>query len=71
MKMKLSESRILEILVEAVTIEKEFVCEALKCDLVGMNSGLMAQYIEFVADRLLVRELILLVLLLFLKYTTA
>ena len=34
--------------------EKEFVCEALPVDLIGMNSRMMADYIEFVADRLLV-----------------
>ena len=40
---------------EAVTIEKEFITEALPCSLIGMNSRLMCQYIEFVADRLLVQ----------------
>ena len=39
---------------EAVEIETEFVCEALPCALIGMNSTLMNQYIKFVADRLLV-----------------
>ncbi|XP_034229377.1 ribonucleoside-diphosphate reductase small chain A isoform X2 [Prunus dulcis] len=39
---------------EAVEIEIEFVCEALPCALIGMNSDLMSQYIKFVADRLLV-----------------
>ena len=39
---------------EAVNIEKEFICEALPCSLLGMNKELMSQYIEFVADRLLV-----------------
>lgn len=38
---------------EAVEIEREFVCDALPCALVGMNGALMSQYIEFVADRLL------------------
>jgi ribonucleotide reductase beta subunit family protein with ferritin-like domain len=38
---------------EAVDIEKEFVAEALPVELIGMNSKLMIQYIEFVADRLL------------------
>ena len=38
---------------EAVAIEKEFITEALPCSLIGMNSKLMCQYIEFVADRLL------------------
>ncbi|MCO5582668.1 hypothetical protein L7F22_036567 [Adiantum nelumboides] len=51
---KLSQTRVREILCDAVEIEKEFVCEALSCDLVGMNSNLMRQYIEFVADRLMV-----------------
>jgi ribonucleotide reductase beta subunit family protein with ferritin-like domain len=37
---------------EAVEIEKEFICESIPCRLIGMNSGLMTQYIEFVADRL-------------------
>ena len=40
---------------DAVEIEKEFICEALPCKLIGMNSKLMSQYIEFVADRLLVQ----------------
>lgn len=51
---KLSEDRIREIIGDAVTIEKEFICEALPVSLIGMNAELMAQYIEFVADRLLV-----------------
>ena len=41
-----------EIIKEAVEIEKEFICEALPCRLIGMNSKLMSQYIEFIADRL-------------------
>ena len=41
-----------DIIKEAVEIEKEFICEALPCKLIGMNSKLMSQYIEFVADRL-------------------
>ena len=52
---KLNKTKIKEIVREAVTIEKEFICEALPCKLIGMNSKLMAQYIEFVADRLLVQ----------------
>ena len=43
-----------EIVREAVTIEKEFICESLPVGLIGMNAGLMAEYIEFVSDRLLV-----------------
>lgn len=38
---------------EAVAIEKEFICDALPCSLLGMNSTHMSSYIEFVADRLL------------------
>lgn len=48
-----SEERVRGIMREAVDIEREFVCDALPCALVGMNRDLMAQYIEFVADRLL------------------
>jgi ribonucleoside-diphosphate reductase beta chain len=51
---KLPEGRVLEIILEAVAIEQEFVTDSLPVDLIGMNSRLMAQYIEFVADRLLV-----------------
>ena len=51
---KLSAQRIYEIIGNAVEIEKEFVTSALPVDLIGMNSKLMCQYIEFVADRLLV-----------------
>ncbi|KAG0191591.1 Ribonucleotide-diphosphate reductase (RNR), small subunit [Apophysomyces sp. BC1034] len=43
-----------DIIIEAVTIEKEFLTDALPVNLIGMNSNLMCQYIEFVADRLLV-----------------
>src|SRR6056300_929416 len=49
---KISKSKILEIIKEAVEIEKEFISEALPCRLIGMNGDLMCQYIEFVADRL-------------------
>ncbi|XP_073847749.1 ribonucleoside-diphosphate reductase subunit M2 [Musca autumnalis] len=51
---KPSKERIIEIIREAVTIEQEFLTEALPCNLIGMNCELMSQYIEFVADRLLV-----------------
>ncbi|KAK3251728.1 Ribonucleoside-diphosphate reductase small chain A [Cymbomonas tetramitiformis] len=51
---KLENGTVVEIIREAVEIEKEFVCDSLPCDLVGMNKGLMKTYIEFVADRLLV-----------------
>jgi ribonucleoside-diphosphate reductase beta chain len=53
---KLPKERVLAIVTEAVEIEKEFVIDALPVNLIGMNSKLMTQYIEFVADRLL-REL--------------
>ena len=52
---KLSKSKVIEIVKDAVEIEKEFICEALPCRLIGMNSDLMCQYIEFVADRLIVQ----------------
>ncbi|PKU78626.1 ribonucleoside-diphosphate reductase small chain [Dendrobium catenatum] len=50
---KISEERVREIVADAVDIEREFVCDALPCALVGMNADLMSRYIEFVADRLL------------------
>jgi len=49
---KMPKARIHEIIKEAVVIETEFICEALPCRLIGMNSTLMTQYIQFVADRL-------------------
>lgn len=49
---KIGKARIYEIIKEAVDIETEFICEALPCKLIGMNSDLMSQYIKFVADRL-------------------
>jgi ribonucleoside-diphosphate reductase subunit M2 len=52
---KVSKSKVIEIVKDAVEIEKEFICEALPCRLIGMNSDLMCQYIEFVADRLIVQ----------------
>jgi ribonucleoside-diphosphate reductase subunit M2 len=55
LKDKLSEETVREILTEAVEIEKEFICDALPCSLIGMNSKMMSQYIEFVADRLAVQ----------------
>jgi len=51
---KLPEERVHEIIRDAVSIEQEFVTDALPVDLIGMNAKLMSQYIEFVADRLLV-----------------
>jgi len=52
---KMKKSKIVEIVKEAVDIEKEFICDALPCKLIGMNQKLMKQYIEFVADRLIVQ----------------
>lgn len=49
---KPKKAKIFELIKEAVEIEKEFILEALPCKLIGMNSKLMSQYIEFVADRL-------------------
>ena len=51
---KLEPQRLTDIIIEAVDIEKEFLCEALPVGLIGMNKDLMSQYIDFVADRLLV-----------------
>lgn len=52
---KVNKTRVKEIIKEAVDIETEFICEALPCKLIGMNSTLMSQYIQFVADRLSVQ----------------
>ena len=52
---KIDKARIHEIIKEAVEIESEFICEALPCRLIGMNSLMMTQYIQFVADRLCVQ----------------
>jgi len=51
LKNKLPQEDVIAIIREAVEIEKEFITEALPVNLIGMNSGLMSQYIEFVADR--------------------
>jgi ribonucleotide reductase beta subunit family protein with ferritin-like domain len=51
---KPTQDRIYEIIKDAVKIEQEFLTDALSVDLIGMNSRLMSQYIEYVADRLLV-----------------
>jgi len=49
---KINKNRLYEIIKEAVDIEIEFICDALPCRLIGMNSELMTQYIKYVADRL-------------------
>lgn len=51
---KMTKEQVKEIILDAVAIEKEFILDALPVKLIGMNSDLMSQYIEFVADRLLV-----------------
>lgn len=51
---KVPKERIKQIITEALDIEREFITEALPVSLIGMNSKLMTQYLEFVADRLLV-----------------
>ncbi len=52
---KVKKQKVLEIIKEAVAIEQEFICDALPCRLIGMNAKMMSQYIEFVADRLLIQ----------------
>ena len=51
---KVPKERIRSIIVDALNIEREFITESLPVSLIGMNAGLMTQYLEFVADRLLV-----------------
>lgn len=51
---QLPKEKVSQIITDAVTIEKEFVTESLPVRLIGMNADMMCQYIEFVADRLLV-----------------
>lgn len=50
---KLPQEQVFVIVDEALKIEKEFICEAIPVNLIGMNSDLMSEYLEFVADRLL------------------
>ena len=50
----LGQETVQDIVRDAVGVEKEFICESLPCSLIGMNAPLMGQYIECVADRLLV-----------------
>jgi ribonucleoside-diphosphate reductase beta chain len=52
---RIPKDEIIGIIEEAVNIEKEFIIESLPCNLIGMNSQLMSEYIEFVADRLLMQ----------------
>ena len=55
LKTKVSEETVHQIIKQAVELEKEFICDALPCSLIGMNAKMMSQYIEFVADRLAVQ----------------
>ena len=50
---KPSPEHVQDIIKDAVSIEKEFITESLSCELIGMNKALMSQYIEYIADRLL------------------
>ena len=50
---KLTQGEINRLIGEAVDVEKSFICDALPVSLIGMNSSLMGQYVEFVADRML------------------
>ena len=54
LKTKPTKERVYDIIKDAVKIEQEFLTDALPVNLIGMNSTLMVQYIEFVADRLLI-----------------
>ena len=54
-KHKITKAKVNKIIKEAVKIEKNFITKALPCELIGMNAVLMSQYIEFVADRLIVQ----------------
>jgi len=52
---RLTKQKVYKIIRDAVKIEKQFITESLPCELIGMNAKLMCQYIEFVADRLLLQ----------------
>ncbi len=52
LNIQMPESQFHQLVKEAVEIETEFICDALPCRLIGMNSQLMTQYIQYVADRL-------------------
>ena len=53
LEVKLTQGEINRLIGEAVDVEKSFICDALPVSLIGMNSSLMGQYVEFVADRML------------------
>ncbi len=52
---RLDKKKVYKIIRDAVKIEKQFITKSLPCELIGMNADLMSQYIEFVADRLLLQ----------------
>ena len=52
---KANKKKVYELIDEALKIEKEFICDALPCRLIGMNADSMSIYIEFIADRLLLQ----------------
>ena len=52
---RVPQETVFDIFREATNIEKEFIIDSIPCNLIGMNSELMSQYIEFVADRLLMQ----------------
>jgi ribonucleotide reductase beta subunit family protein with ferritin-like domain len=51
LKHRLNQAQVERVFGEATTLAKRFICEAIPCDLIGMNKDLMSQYIEFAADR--------------------
>ena len=55
LKNKLNQEEAHRLMTEAVNLEKKFITESIPCNLIGMNDKLMCQYIEFIADRLLVQ----------------
>ena len=55
LKNKLPYQTIKDIMMDAVSIEKEFIIDSIPCRMIGMNSDMMTQYIEFVADRIVVQ----------------
>ena len=52
---RLDKKKVYKIIRDAVKIEKQFITKSLPCELIGMNADLMSQYIEYVADRLLLQ----------------
>ena len=52
---KIKEKEVYNIFEDAVKIEKEFITESIPCAMIGMNADMMKEYIEYVADRLLIQ----------------